>query len=48
MAIARVFRLGRSQAIRPPNEFRVEVDTVHLKHTGEGFLVITSGRGQIR
>lgn len=41
MAIARVFRSGRSQAIRLPKEFRVATDTVYLKHTDEGFLVIT-------
>lgn len=41
MAIAKVFRTGRSQAIRLPKEFRVTADTVHLKRTGEGFLVIT-------
>jgi antitoxin VapB len=41
MAIAKVFRTGRSQAIRLPKEFRVEADTVYLKRTDEGFLVIT-------
>ncbi len=41
MAVARVFRTGRSQAIRLPREFRVDGDTVYLKRTGEGFLVIT-------
>jgi antitoxin VapB len=41
MAVAKVFRTGRSQAIRLPKEFRVETDTVHLKRTSEGFLVIT-------
>lgn len=41
MAVAKVFRTGRSQAIRLPKEFRVDADTVHLKHTDEGFLVIT-------
>jgi antitoxin VapB len=41
MAVAKVFRTGRSQAIRLPKEFRVESDTVHLKRTSEGFLVIT-------
>jgi antitoxin VapB len=41
MAIAKVFRTGRSQAIRLPKEFRVDADTVHLKRTAEGFLVIT-------
>jgi antitoxin VapB len=41
MAVARAFRTGRSQAIRLPKEFRVDADTVHLKRTAEGFLVIT-------
>jgi antitoxin VapB len=41
MAVAKVFRTGRSQAIRLPKEFRVEVEEVHLKRTREGFLVIT-------
>jgi virulence-associated protein VagC len=41
MAIAKVFRTGRSQAIRLPKEFRVDVDKVHLKRTAEAFLVIT-------
>jgi antitoxin VapB len=41
MTVARVFRNGRSQAIRLPKQFRVESDTVHLKRTNEGFLVIT-------
>ena len=31
MAVAKVFKTGRSQAIRLPKEFRVTVDTVHLK-----------------
>jgi antitoxin VapB len=41
MAVAKVFRTGRSQAIRLPKEFRVDTDTVRLKRTAEGFLVIT-------
>jgi antitoxin VapB len=41
MAVAKVFRTGRSQAIRLPKEFRVEADEVHLKRTAEGFLVVT-------
>ena len=41
MAVAKVFRIGRSRAIRLPKEFRVAADTVHLKRTSEGFLVIT-------
>lgn len=40
MAIAKVFRTGRSQAIRLPKEFRVDADEVYLKRTPEGFLVI--------
>ena len=41
MAVAKVFKTGRSQAIRLPKEFRVEADTVHLKRMDDGFLVIT-------
>jgi antitoxin VapB len=40
MHVAKVFRNGRSQAIRLPKEFRVETDEVVLKRTSEGFLVI--------
>lgn len=40
MTVAKVFRTGRSQAIRLPKEFRVEADEVYLKRTREGFLVI--------
>ncbi len=40
MAVAKVFRTGRSQAIRLPKEFRVDADEVYLKRTPEGFLVI--------
>jgi antitoxin VapB len=40
MMIAKVFRTGRSQAIRLPKEFRVDTDEVYLKRTQEGFLVI--------
>jgi antitoxin VapB len=47
MAIAKVFRTGRSQAIRLPKEFRVDADTVHLKRTDEGFLVITKDPWEI-
>jgi antitoxin VapB len=37
---AKVFRNGRSQAIRLPKEFRVTGSEVYLKKTAEGFLVI--------
>jgi antitoxin VapB len=40
MQTAKVFRNGRSQAIRLPKEFRVEATEVYLKKTPEGFLVI--------
>ncbi len=41
MQKAKVFRNGRSQAIRLPKEFRVESDEVFLKKVPEGFLVIS-------
>ncbi len=47
MAVAKVFRTGRSQAIRLPKEFRVEADAVRLKRTSEGFLVITKDPWEI-
>ncbi len=40
MKSAKVFRNGRSQAIRLPKEFRVDAAEVYLKKTPEGFLVI--------
>ena len=40
MTVAKVFQTGRSQAIRLPKEFRVNVDQVYLQRTAEGFLVI--------
>lgn len=40
MQTAKVFRNGRSQAIRLPREFRVDTAEVYLKKTQEGFLVI--------
>jgi antitoxin VapB len=40
MIVAKVFRNGRSQAIRLPKEFRVDTSEVYLKRTREGFLVI--------
>jgi len=41
MQKAKVFKNGRSQAIRLPKEFRVEGEEVYLKKTPEGFLVIS-------
>ena len=40
MQTAKVFKNGRSQAIRLPKEFRVDTAEVYLKKTPEGFLVI--------
>ena len=41
MHVAKVFKNGRSQAIRLPKEFRVDADEVYLKKTPEGFVVMT-------
>jgi antitoxin VapB len=41
MQTAKVFKNGRSQAIRLPKEFRVDADEVYLKKVPEGFLVMT-------
>jgi antitoxin VapB len=40
MTIAKVFKNGRSQAIRLPKEFRVSGGEVYLKKAPQGFLVI--------
>ena len=40
MQTAKVFKNGRSQAIRLPKEFRVSVGEVTLKKTPQEFLVI--------
>jgi antitoxin VapB len=40
MTIAKVFKNGRSQAIRLPKEFRVKSSEVHLKRVPEGFIVM--------
>jgi antitoxin VapB len=40
MTTAKVFKNGRSQAIRLPKEFRVRGDEVFLQKTPDGFLVI--------
>lgn len=40
MRAAKVFKYGRSQAIRLPKDFRVQSAEVYLKKTPEGFLVI--------
>ena len=37
--IARVFRNGRSQAVRLPREFRVKGDRVRVRRVGQGVLL---------
>jgi antitoxin VapB len=37
---AKVFKNGRSQAIRLPKEFRVKTDEVYLKRVPGGFIVL--------
>ncbi|MDZ4289936.1 MAG: hypothetical protein U0984_18365 [Prosthecobacter sp.] len=38
-AVAKVFKNGRSQALRLPKEFRVKGAEVYLRHTPEGILI---------
>jgi len=40
MTTAKVFKNGRSQAIRLPKEFRVKTSEVYLKKVREGFVVM--------
>lgn len=40
MTTAKVFKNGRSQAIRLPKEFRVKSSEVYLKKVEEGFVVM--------
>jgi len=40
MTTAKVFKNGRSQAIRLPRDFRVKGSEVYLKKVREGFVVI--------
>ena len=37
--IAKLFRNGRSQAVRLPKEFRFEGDLVRVRRVGEGVLL---------
>jgi len=39
MAIAKLFRNGRSQAVRLPREFRFEGDRVRVRRVGRGVLL---------
>jgi len=40
MTTAKVFKNGRSQAIRLPKEFRVKTSEVYLKKIRDGFIVM--------
>ncbi len=40
MTIAKVFQSGADQAIRLPDDYRMNVEEVYLKRTPEGFMVI--------
>jgi antitoxin VapB len=44
MKTAKLFRNGRSQAVRLPREFRFEGDHVFLKKAGNGVLLLPSTR----
>jgi antitoxin VapB len=38
-AIAKLFKNGRSQAVRLPKEFRFEGDKVRLRRVGKGVMI---------
>jgi antitoxin VapB len=38
MSVAKVFWTGRSQAVRLPKEFRLDVDEVHVRRHGEQLI----------
>jgi antitoxin VapB len=42
---AKLFRNGRSQGVRLPQEFRFEGDHVFLKRVGDGVLILPAKRG---
>jgi len=44
MTMAKLFRNGRSQAVRLPREFRFEGDHVFVKRVGEGVLLMPAKR----
>ena len=39
MNTAKVFKTGRSQAVRLPKEFRFDVDVVYIKRVGSAVLL---------
>lgn len=42
MKLARVFKNGRSQAVRIPKEFRFDTDKVYIKKEGDVVMLIPS------
>ncbi len=40
MKLARVFKNGRSQAVRIPKEFRFETDEVYIKKEGDKVILM--------
>jgi antitoxin VapB len=40
VTVAKVFKNGRSQAIRLPKAFRVKTNEVYIKKTEDGFLIV--------
>jgi antitoxin VapB len=40
MKVAKVFKNGRSQAVRIPKEFRFDTETVYIKKEGEVVMLI--------
>ena len=44
MRTAKLFRNGRSQAVRLPREFRFEGDHVYIKKSGDGVVLLPATR----
>jgi len=47
MTTAKVFKNGRSQAIRLPKEFRVKSSVVYLRKIRDGFIVMERDQWEI-
>jgi antitoxin VapB len=48
MAIARIFRSGKSQAVRLPEEFRLASDEVEIFRRGDEIVLREKSRGLTR
>ena len=40
MVLAKVFKNGRSQAVRLPKEYRVDVDEVYIEKIGNSIMIM--------